>query len=37
MIKIVNTFIKDKTRPEKFRRDYKLPGARNKRKTKRRK
>ena len=25
MIKIVNTFIKDKTRPEKFRRDYKFP------------
>ena len=24
MIKIVNTFIKDKTRPEKFRRDYKF-------------
>jgi hypothetical protein len=25
MIKIVNTFIKDKSRPEKFRRDYKFP------------
>jgi hypothetical protein len=25
MIKIVNTFIKDKTRPERFRRDFKFP------------
>jgi uncharacterized protein YrzB (UPF0473 family) len=25
MIKIVNTFIKDKSRPERFRRDYKFP------------
>lgn len=25
MVKIVNSFLKDKTRPEKFRRDYKFP------------
>ena len=26
MIKIVNTYLLNKTRPEKFRRDYKFPG-----------
>jgi hypothetical protein len=29
MVKIVKSYLKDKTRPEKFRRDYKFPEITN--------
>lgn len=34
MIKIVNTYLLNKTRPEKIRRDYKLPEKKDNNRTK---